>query len=212
MNSFFQFKQFTVHQDKCAMKVCTDACLLGAWVANKLMRENTEAKKILDIGAGTGLLSLMIAQKTNLKTDAVELNADAYLQAKRNIENSLFSSKIQIYNENIKTFLENIQYDYIICNPPFFENQLKSNSNAKNIAMHNTELSFDELIASIKKYLSKNGTAFLLLPFYEVNNFKDKLSVQRLFVTEELNVKHTSSSNFFRTMISICLNKKTSYR
>ena len=119
MNSWFQFKQFTVHQDKCAMKVCTDACLFGAWVANKLVQNKITAKNILDIGCGTGLLSLMLAQKTNAVIDSVEIDASAFDQAKQNISLSSWKEKIQLYHNSINNFEPLTRYDFIICNPPF---------------------------------------------------------------------------------------------
>ncbi|MBK6276532.1 MAG: methyltransferase domain-containing protein [Saprospirales bacterium] len=98
-NTYFQFKQFKIEQDKCAMKVCTDSCLFGAWLH---VEENV--KTILDIGCGTGLLTLMLAQKSAAKIDAVEIDASAYLQAKQNIESSIFSNNISIFNEDILQF------------------------------------------------------------------------------------------------------------
>ena len=206
MNSYFQFKQFTIHQDKCAMKVCTDACLFGAWVANKIEAEKTNPKNILDIGAGTGLLSLMLAQKINTKIDAVELEEPAYLQSKENIAAANFKNNISVHHADIISFNPREKYDCIISNPPFFENQLKSNDKERNAAMHATTLSFEELVLAIKNNLTEDGTTFLLLPFYAVADFEKIMHNQNLFITEQVNVKHTDKHNFFRAMLQIGFN------
>ena len=117
-NNYFQFKQFTIHQDKCAMKVCTDACLFGAFVANEI--QDKTINHILDIGAGTGLLSLMLAQKSNAAIDAVEIDKSTYEQAEENISQSSWKEKITVYNSGIADFYSNYKYDLIISNPPFF--------------------------------------------------------------------------------------------
>ena len=182
MNTFFQFKKFIIHQDKCAMKVCTDACLFGAYVANKLEADNFNLNKILDIGAGTGLLSLMLAQKCYEKIDAIELDENAFLQARKNIENSPFRNQIEILNVDILTFSANEKYDLIICNPPFFENQLKSDTAERNAAMHATTLSLLQLVQVIKSNLTLAGKAYLLLPYYAIANFEKNLFENKLFI------------------------------
>ena len=124
-NSFFKFKEFTVHQDKTAMKVCTDACLFGAWAAKQI--EIFDLKNILDIGTGTGLLALMLAQSSRAKIDAVEINELAAEQAAANFCNSPWNSQLYVHQKSINRFTQeqNKPYDFIISNPPFFENQLK---------------------------------------------------------------------------------------
>src|SRR3954470_19398265 len=119
-NDFFHFKQFSIHQQYCAMKVCTDACLFGAWTASIIDKEKLPADYILDIGAGTGLLSLMLAQLLNNSTiHAVEIDADATKQAGENFTASLWSERLNIFNTSIQSFNPAQQYDFIITNPPF---------------------------------------------------------------------------------------------
>jgi tRNA1Val (adenine37-N6)-methyltransferase len=208
MNNFFQFKQFIIQQDQCAMKVCTDACLFGAYIANKLQTKNIFPKNILDIGTGTGLLSLILAQKKYKNIDAVELDEKACKQALQNIEDSIFKDQINIFNANIITFTAKEKYDFIICNPPFFENQLRSIDDKRNAAMHATTLSFVQLIKVIKQHLSANGTASLLLPNYAVEDFSKTLFTENLFVMEQVNIKHAPSKNFFRTILTISFVEK----
>lgn len=162
-NHFFKFKQFTIWQNHCAMKVCTDACLFGAWVASKL---NQKSINVLDIGAGTGLLSLMLAQANNeAKILGLEINENAAKQAKENIDNSLFSNQIKIKNIDAKLFETQTKFDVIISNPPFYENDLASSSDAKNIAKHDDGLLLKDLFKIIKNNLATSGEAFILLPF-----------------------------------------------
>ena len=130
-NTYFQFKQFTIHQDKCAMKVCTDACMLGAWTAGKL--GGSGINNILDIGCGTGLLSLMLSQKINASIDAVEIDADAAKQAGENISASPWAANIRVIHTSLQEFMPKKKYDLIICNPPFYENDLRSEHENKNV-------------------------------------------------------------------------------
>jgi tRNA1Val (adenine37-N6)-methyltransferase len=203
MNTFFQFKQFTIHQNKCAMKVCTDACLFGAWVAEKITTKEITPQKILDIGTGTGLLSLMLAQKTNCPIDTVEINQDAFEQATSNVAQSAWKNKITLMHDDILHFIANEKYDFIICNPPFFENQLKSNKEDRNAAMHATSLSFENLLQAIKNNLSANGLAAVLLPYDKISYFESKLTAANLFIVERLNVSHSPTHDFFRSILLI---------
>lgn len=156
----FQFKQFTIHQDACAMKVCTDSCLFGA-----LLQAPSHAKNALDIGTGTGLLSLMFAQKfPNIKIDALEIDEIASKQAFDNVSQSVFNQQINIINKPIQAFESEIKYDYIFSNPPFYENSLKGENSGKNKAHHCSDLSFEELCVSLKKLLANDGEVAILLP------------------------------------------------
>ncbi|MFN0082376.1 MAG: tRNA1(Val) (adenine(37)-N6)-methyltransferase [Ferruginibacter sp.] len=202
MNSWFQFKQFTIQQDMCAMKVCTDACLFGAWVSNKF-EQTLSPNSVLDIGCGTGLLSLMLAQKTDTPIDAVEIDEMAYKQAKKNVELSPWQEQISVHHTAIINFIPTYKYDLIICNPPFYENQLKSVDVARNLAMHATSLSFASLSSILKQQLCHLGVAALLLPSSVVKNMEEHLNKESLFIIEKTDISHSPSHSFFRSFLLV---------
>ena len=143
-NQYFQFKEFIIQQDACGMKVTTDGCLFGAWAASLIQSINPQ--QILDIGTGTGLLSLMLAQQTTATIDAVEIDEAAAVQANQNVASSKWKKQITIHQTNILNYSKNIQYDFIVTNPPFFVNDLRSNDAKRNLAMHSSHLSLIELL------------------------------------------------------------------
>jgi tRNA1Val (adenine37-N6)-methyltransferase len=162
-NSWFQFKQFTIHQDKSAMKVTTDACIQGAWTP--VLPQVTE---VLDIGAGTGLLSLMLAQRAPLvQVDAVELDKDCMEQAAENIAASPWKDKIAIHNADIRYWQNDKQYELIICNPPFFNNSLLGDNDRRNNVRHTLSLSYNDLLAAMDRLLVADGYISILLPATE---------------------------------------------
>jgi tRNA1Val (adenine37-N6)-methyltransferase len=202
-NQFFQFKQFTIYQDHCAMKVCTDSCLFGAWVADYLEQEKNNQQNILDIGTGTGLLALMLAQKTNAIIDAVEIEEAASIQARNNFLASPWSSRLQVYNTPIQLFKTTNpnSYDFIICNPPFFENNLKTDNKLKNLALHSEALTLSELILQIQFHLNLNGQFAILLQFDRSNYFIAEALKLGFHIQVTINVKQTPNHPFFRSMM-----------
>jgi tRNA1Val (adenine37-N6)-methyltransferase len=189
------------------MKVCTDACLFGAWVANKFEQKEIVANKILDIGCGTGLLSLMLAQKTTAPIDAIEIDAEAYLQATENISTSPFKDQIHTFHGPVEIFAAHNKYDFIICNPPFYENQLKSKEENRNIAMHGG-LSFPNLAAVTKTNLSQNGKVAVLVPSDRVEILKQYFEAVNLFIELQINVKHSPKHTPFRSMLLFSFGSK----
>jgi tRNA1Val (adenine37-N6)-methyltransferase len=170
-NPYFKFKSFVIYHDKTAMKVTTDACLFGAWCASEISKLETEGKKALDIGAGNGLLSLMVAQKTKLNIDAVEIEDSAARQAAENIISATFEHAIKIHHNDIINFAPG-GYDFIISNPPFYEHDLKSDSSIKNTAHHSSNLTLEQLMEIIKIKLNQQGKFYLLLPLSRKNNIE----------------------------------------
>src|ERR1700761_7170285 len=128
-NSYFQFKQFTVYQDQCAMKVCTDACILGAWFAHKAPAWS----HVLDIGSGTGLLMLMLAQKHKGEINGIELDLAAFRQLKENIGQSPWAPMLRVFPGDVRSYSFPGKFDFIITNPPFYEGDLEASTTAANL-------------------------------------------------------------------------------
>ncbi|HLD52234.1 MAG TPA: methyltransferase [Sediminibacterium sp.] len=207
-NQFFRFKEFTVHQDKTAMKVCTDACLFGAWVVDNI--DMPSLKNILDIGTGTGLLSLMLAQYSKASIDAVEINPLAVEQARSNFKESKWEDQLQVHATSIIEYAQSNekQFDLIISNPPFFEQQLKSKDSQRNIAMHSAKLTLTELARCILQLLTDSGRAAILLPWNRLEEWRGIAEKIGLFVIKETLVKQSTTHDYFRVMI--LLQKKAS--
>ncbi|UAY53106.1 tRNA1(Val) (adenine(37)-N6)-methyltransferase [Ferruginibacter albus] len=199
-NSYFQFKQFIINQDKCAMKVTTDGCLFGATCA-EVMQSSQLLNTALDIGAGTGLLSLMVAQKNPTKIDAIEIDESAYSQAKENIENSLWKEQITIFHADIIKFSTDKKYDCIFTNPPFYQDDLRSIHLNKNKAKHDESLTLIELLNCIDKRLNKNGIFLVLLPYHRSNYFETEAAKLKFFLTKKIAVKQTPKHTYFRTIL-----------
>ncbi len=196
-NSWFQFKQFKVEQDQCAMKVCTDACLFGS----QLPVDNS-IQSVLDIGTGTGLLSLMYAQlNQDAIIDAVELDATAAAQAAENAQSSPWSNRITIHQTAIQEFKPNRTYDLIISNPPFFENDLQSDDAQRNLALHSTALSLEELFSISKQLLKASGQICLLLPYHRREAAMSIAAANDLFCVQETTVHQTTKHPALRTML-----------
>ena len=196
-NTYFQFKEFTIHQDKCGMKVTTGACLFGAWVAQ--LATIIQSKQILDIGSGTGLLSLMLAQQTEAFIKTVEIDELAAQQATQNIATSKWNDRIVVHHEDILSFKPAQSFDLIITNPPFFENDLLSEQTQRNIALHSTQLSLLMLYECINRLISADGYFAILLPYHRAHYFEN-LAVDFLLQHKVL-VHQTKTHSAFRTML-----------
>ncbi|PQJ10039.1 methyltransferase [Flavipsychrobacter stenotrophus] len=198
-NSYFDFKQFRISQEGCAMKVTTDACMQGAWTP-----VTNNVKRVLDIGTGTGLLSLMIAQKSkDVIIDAAEIDIDAARQAQVNIAASPWADRINVLTCDINKFQTDNKYDLIICNPPFFNNSLLSGKEAKNKARHTVTLSYENLFDAIKALLADNGTASILLPVPEASIWEELVIGSGWHVVNTLSVKHRDNATVKRKVIII---------
>ncbi len=206
-NTYFQFKEFKINQEHCAMKVCTDSCLQGAIAAKTTTRLQPLCG--LDIGAGTGLLSLMVAQMHSFdRLDAVEINEAACQQAYENIKNTTIGKNIRIIHDDIRTFHPPQSYDFIICNPPFYANDLKSRSVTKNMAMHSSHLMYEELLQKIELFLSPSGTCCIMIPTQKEEIFKTLAFENKLFPTQIYHIKNRPDKNSFRSILF--LSKKES--
>lgn len=179
-NQVFAFKQFTLKQDKCAMKVGTDAVLLGAWA-------NTEqATSILDIGTGTGIIALMLAQKSKASIDAIDIDQNAFIQAQENISISNWADRIKAYHISLQHFMltANKKYDLIISNPPYFADCSKALDQERTTARHTDLLTFEELLDGVLELLENHGKFNVILPCKEGILFRDMAETKKLFLSK----------------------------
>ena len=191
------------------MKVTTDACLFGGWIAEE-DKNNKITKKVLDVGTGTGLLSMMYAQKNPAAViDSIEIDPDTYTQATENANASPFSQRISIIHGDVKTLSFGKKYDCIISNPPFYEKEIRSGNEKKNTAHHNSGLLLEELLDIIRQNLSPLGAFYLLLPYKRNEEIKKILLKQHLFVSKIVFVKQSTKHNYFRVIITGKLNRES---
>ncbi|MEO6882633.1 MAG: methyltransferase [Bacteroidia bacterium] len=196
-NQTFVFKQFSIHQDKCAMKVGTDAVLLGSWVN----AENVQ--HILDIGTGTGIIALMLAQKTIASIDAIDIDENACLQATENKDACNWKNRVQIHCISLQDFSKKStkKYDVIVSNPPYFIDSSKALGIERTTARHTDLLSFEELIDGVISLLQKNGKFCIILPFKEGETFIEMANEKKLFLTKLMRVKTTQGKVAKRIMM-----------
>ena len=213
-SSKFTFKHFEINQDKCGMKVCTDSVLFGAFVT-KILEKYKEKKieNLLDIGSGTGLLSILISQKFNFSIDSVEYDSDAYIQSLENIQPISFCENIKIHEKKIQEYETDKKYNCIISNPPFYTNGFLPNQkidleNSKVKAFHTASLSHDDLIDSIERLILKDGIVFILLPENEMKEFEKKIFEKiGMIAFEKLIMKNKKESSILRIAIGFTFDK-----
>ena len=201
----FQFKHFSIHQDKTAMKVGTDGVLLGAWV-----KINKGLDSVLDIGTGTGLIALQLAQRSDCQTiDALEIEPNAFEQAVENFENSHWGDRLFCYHASLDEFANEIDdtYDLVISNPPFYDNSFKELEQKRALARHTKSLTFEELLFHTSKLLSKKGTCAFIIPYHEELKFLELASMNNLFPQRITRVRGNTQSNFKRTLLQLSCSK-----
>jgi len=195
----FKFKEFTISQDQCAMKIGTDAVLLGAWSATEKTTDS-----ILDIGAGTGILSLMLAQRSYAQLiDALEIDDDAYEQCVDNFEQSPWGDRLFCYHASLEQFVEDIedQYDLIICNPPFYSEDYKTDNTQRDLARFQDTMPFQFLLESVSKLLSGTGLFSVIIPFKEESSFIKTASKLKLYPNRILQIRGNPNSEIKRSLI-----------
>ena len=212
----FTFKQFKIHQDKCAMKVGTDGVLLGAWA------DVADADAILDIGTGTGVIAIMLAQKTlerqqneALKADivvhAVEIDDAAVEQARENMENSPFASRLAVFHDSIQEFAKNkaLQYDLIVSNPPFFTGGTLSSSGDKTNVRHTVKLPHGDLLNATRELLNKTGRFCVILPLIEGLRFIEIAQTYGFYLTRRSDVRTKKDKGIERLLLQFELSNRT---
>lgn len=200
-NNYFRFKQFTVYQDACAMKVCTDACIQGAYSARYVLENALPSSRIMDIGTGTGLLTLMLVQQlASSHFTAVELDAAAAQQATSNIAATSWANNIKVINADARDIPANELYDFIITNPPFYEADLKSGDKLRNQAMHATTLNYSALLTVIADHLKPDGVFSILLPYQPFIDFTIKAAGAGFHAQQILHIKQSVQHDYFRSV------------
>jgi tRNA1Val (adenine37-N6)-methyltransferase len=203
-NSWFQFKKFMVQQDKSAMKVGTDGVLLGAWTSVD------GSSKILDAGTGTGLVALMLAQRSTAEIDAVEIDPGSAGQAMENIADSPWPGRIRVFctsfQEHCKSTTES--YDLVVCNPPFFSNSLRAKTNSRTLARHNDKLTLKELVEGSAAILKPNGRLCVILPATSEVEIISIVKEKNLFPSNILRIRPLPGKEFKRILIDFSFTKQ----
>ena len=198
--SIFQFKQFAVNQDQCAMKIGTDGVLLGAWAPI-----DTRPNSILDIGTGTGIIALMLAQRCDAQQiDALEIDENAYEQAVDNFESSPWSDRLFCFHAGLDEFVEEPEdeYDLIVSNPPFYVEDYRSDNAQRDLARFQEAMPFEDLVEAAALLLSENGIFAVIIPFKEEENFLALAKEYELFPIKITRVKGTHETQIVRSLLA----------
>ncbi len=199
-NPYFQFKKFTVWHDRCAMKVGTDGVLLGAWV------DLENHRRILDVGTGTGLIALMLAQRGDSFIDAIDIDADACLQAKSNIAKSPFAQRIKTHHASLSAFAREkreARYDLIVSNPPYYTNASRCPNDQRDLARRTASLSISELLKDSRKLLTEEGQIAVILPFDQRETFFAYAKSESLYLYREAYVSSIEGNTPKRILVTL---------
>lgn len=202
-NDYFKFKQFTVNQYQCAMKVGTDGVLLGAWAEVGEGRDS-EICSVLEIGAGTGVVSLIVAQRNGKAIiDSVEIDEASAIECRDNYNASQWGDRFMIYNESIQNFVirSDKKYDFILSNPPYFNNSLKNQNSAKSIARHTDSLTYEQLANSVDALLKPDGVFSAIFPYAESSLFVAIASSHNLYCSKRLDVRGAPNKSVKRVLL-----------
>jgi tRNA1Val (adenine37-N6)-methyltransferase len=196
-NTYFNFKQFTINQERASFKVGTDGVLIGAAADIK------DAKHILDVGSGTGLIAIMMAQRSDAEIMAIEPDKDSFEQLKNNVENCKWKDRITPIKSSLQEFTPGIKFDTIVSNPPYFIDSLKNPDKAKSLTRHSDNLGQLDILNRIDDLLEENGTLQLILPFAEGSVFIAKAAAYGLYCNELLKIKPTPASEIKRLIMKL---------
>ena len=204
MSKPFQFKEFSVEQDNCAMKIGTDGVLLGAWAPV------SKEFSILDLGTGTGVISLMLAQRSNAEIiEAIEIDGPAFEQAVGNFENSPWGDRLFCYHASLQEFANEIddKYELIVSNPPFYTDANPSENKERAIARFEDALPFSHLTAAVEKLLDPIGKFVVIIPYKEEDKFISLATKNNLFLNRFCRIKGTETSNIKRSLLEFSFTK-----
>ncbi len=203
-NTYFSFRQFTIHQDKASFKVGTDSVILGAWA------DTGGAESILDIGTGTGLLAIMLAQRSGARITAIEPDYDSFEQACRNVGNCRWNDRISVLNTTLQDFSScAMKFDIIVTNPPFFTGSLKNPDSRKAASRHNDSLQPGDLLKAVSVLLDENGSFLIILPYAEAAVFMAEAPEYGLSCNRILKIKPTPSGPVIRMIMSFSRSGQT---
>jgi tRNA1Val (adenine37-N6)-methyltransferase len=195
-NSYFHFKQFTINQDKCIFKVGTDGVLLGACA------DVSGSGKILDIGTGTGLIALMLAQRSNAEVTAIEPDHDSFVQACDNVRQSKWHERIKVVNTDLQNYDPGVvRFDLIVTNPPWFTDSLRNPDPGKAAARHNVTLDNADLLKGVARLLGDDGRFQIIMPYVEGNIFIAEARDHGLFCNSILKIKPLPTSEVRRLIL-----------
>jgi tRNA1Val (adenine37-N6)-methyltransferase len=199
----FQFKQFSIDDSNCAMKIGTDGCLLGAWA------DVENIHSILDIGTGSGLIALMLAQRSIAVIDAVELDRDAYNQALKNFSESHWKNRLSIFHSSIQEYVKICKknYDLIVCCPPYFLNSMKTPDKKRRLARHTDSLTFEELISGSLRLLKPEGKFCTILPYKSSKHFCDIALIEGYHTIKITEIEPKSEATPVRVLMQMQRNK-----
>ena len=203
--SIFKFKQFAIEQDRCAMKIGTDGVLLGAWTPI-----DHNPFSVLDIGTGTGIIALMLSQRSNAQQiDALEIDEDAYEQATDNFENSPWNDRLFCFHAGLDEFVEEPEdeYDLIVSNPPFYSEDYKTDNDQRDLARFQDALPFEDLVEAADLLLSENGVFAVIIPFKEEGKFIALAQEYELFPQKITRVKGTPTTEIKRSLLAFSRNE-----
>lgn len=204
MGNSFQFKKFTVSQDRCAMKVGTDGVLLGAWARG--------GRRVLDIGTGTGLIALMMAQRfPQAEIDAIEIDHDATVQAAENVACSPFADRIKITETALQTFKPATHYNIIVTNPPFFAHSLLSLSKSRSMARQTDSLPFSAIFSFATEYLAPDGELSAVIPSDYLDEFSQEAFLRGMFLSRQYNVRTVEHKLAKRCLVAFSLSRPASF-
>lgn len=201
-NNSFNFKEFTIYQDKAAFKVGTDGVMLGATA------DITNKKRILDIGSGTGLIAIMLAQRSEADIVAIEPDPESFSQTCDNVSGCKWSSRIKAVNSDLQSYDAGTdKFDLIVTNPPYFSNSLKNPDPRKSAARHTESLSSDDLLSGVAKLLADNGIFQLIMPYVEGTIFIAEAQQYGLFCNNILKIKPLPTADIRRLIMTFSRNR-----